>query len=444
MRECRERMDARERPAQSSLGRPMSAICVGVDFGTSNTVIAVMDANRGARVLSIASRGAVGTTLPSILCLRPNEVNPRDRPLSSAGVDAIADYLARSGPARLVQSMKSFLGSASFVDTKVFSHTYTLEALIGTLLDHLYDASAARALIAACPLVVGRPIEFAGATPNDALAQARLIAAFERVGRRPDQVRLEPEAAAYAFARKARGKHLVLVADLGGGTSDFSIVEVDADHPQPAIKPLAQTGIGIAGDRFDYAIVYNVVCPALGMGSSFTPETKPLPIPLWIYANFASWHQLSMMNNRQTLKHIAAILHTAADQHAFEGLVHVIRNDEGFSLFQAVSRVKQALTVETTARFRFHAGPIEIDRSVSRADFERWIAEDLARIAATADEALRVAGVTPAQITRVFMTGGSALVPAVRERFARRFGNEKLVGGDEFSSVAQGLALMGS
>jgi len=149
-----------------------------------------------------------------------------------------------------------------------------------------------------------------------------------------------------------------------------------------------------------------------------------------------------LMNNRQTLKHIVEILYTAVDQHAFEGLVHVIRNDEGFSLFQAVSRVKQALTVETATRFMFKAGPVEIDRSVSRNDFERWIADDLARIAATGDEALKVAGVAPAQITRVFMTGGSALVPAVRETFARKFGVEKLVGGDEFSSVAQGLALM--
>jgi hypothetical chaperone protein len=421
----------------------MPPITVGVDFGTSNTVIAVVEGSSAARVLSVNSRSGVAATLPSILCLRPNEINRRDWPVSSAGADAIADYLGRSGPARLVQSMKSFLGSASFVDTKVFSHTFTLEMLIGALLEHLYAATSARELVGSSSLVVGRPIEFAGASPNDALAQTRLTAAFERAGRRPDQVRLEPEAAAYAFARKAQGRHLVLVCDLGGGTSDFSVVQVDADREHPAIEPLAQTGVGIAGDRFDYAIVYNVVCPALGMGSSFRPESKPLPIPLWIYANFASWHQLSMMNNRQTLRHITEILHTAVDQHAFEGLVHVIRNDEGFSLFQAVSRVKQALTTDTTTRFVFKAGPIEIDRAVSRADFERWIHDDLARIASTADDALRIADVSPEQITRVFMTGGSALVPAVRETFARRFGVEKLIGGDEFSSVAQGLALMG-
>lgn len=421
----------------------MRPISVGIDFGTSNTVIAFVDERRQAGVMTIVSRGGPGTVLPSILCFRPNELDPRDKPVSSAGADAIADYIARTGPARLVQSMKSFLGSKSFVDTRVFTHTYTLDALIGLLLRHLYESASAHDAIERSPLVIGRPIQFAGPNPDDALAEERLVAAFEHAGPRPGQVRLEPEAAAYAFARRATGKHLVLVADLGGGTSDFSIVEVEADRESPTIEPLAQTGIGIAGDRFDYGIVYNAVCPALGMGSQFQPETKLLPIPLWIYSNFASWHQLSMMNNRPTLRLINDILRTAVDERAFEGLVHVIRNEEGFSLFQAVSRVKRELTSSNTAQLRFKAGAVEIDRTVTREQFEDWIAEDLAKIVTTADDAMRTAGVAPRDVTRVFMTGGSALVPAVRKAFADKFGVDKIVGGDEFSSVAQGLALMG-
>lgn len=419
-------------------------VSVGVDFGTSNTVIAIVDEQRRTKVLPVISRANGASALPSILCFRPNDLNPRERPTSSAGDDAIAAYLDRTGPARLVQSMKSFLGSRSFVDTNLFGHVYTLETLIGILLQHLYDATEARTLLANSPLTIGRPIEFAGSSPDDALAQSRLTAAFTQAGFEPHQVGLEPEAAAYAFATKAQGKHLVLVADLGGGTSDFSVVEVDATGAQPKISSLAQTGVGIAGDRFDYDIVYNVVCPALGMHSQFRPDTKLLPIPLWIYANFASWHQLSMMNNRQTLRLVDDILRSAVDSNAFEGLVHVIKNEEGFSLFQAVSRVKQALTSATSARLKFKAGPVEIDRIVTREDFETWIAEDLSRIEATADAALAAAGVQRSEITRVFLTGGTALVPAVRTVFARKFGTAALVGGEEFSSVAQGLALLGA
>lgn len=420
----------------------MRALSVGVDFGTSNTVIAIVDEERQSSVMKIASRAGSAAFLPSILCFRPNERNPRDRPQSNAGADAIADYIGRTGPARLIQSMKSFLGSKSFVDTRILNHSYTLDELIAELLSHLYESAAAKLLIADAPLVVGRPIEFAGASPDDALAQERLLAAFERAGPRPARVGLEPEAAAHAFAKRATGKHLVLVADLGGGTSDFSVVEIDADAKPPRITPLAQTGIGIAGDRFDYNIVYNTVCPALGMGSEFRPETKLLPIPVWIYSNFSSWHHLSLMNNRQTLRQITDILRTAIDREAFDGLVHVIRNEGGFSLFQAVSRVKQALSSADSARLSFKAGPVTVDRMISRHEFENWIAEDLGKIEQTAERALQIAGAAPREITRVFLTGGSALVPAVRRLFAERFAEEKLVGGDEFSSVAQGLALM--
>lgn len=422
----------------------MHPVSVGVDFGTSNTVIAVVDSHGRSNVLQVSSRSGAGPALPSILCFRPNESNPRDRPVSSAGADAVADYLSRTGPARLVQSLKSFLGSRTFTDTRIFSSTFTLDGLIGALLNHLYAATDARDLIGHAPLVAGRPIRFAGTSPDDDLAQTRLVAAFASAGKAPDRIGLEPEAAAYAFARRVSGHHLVLVADLGGGTSDFSVVRVDSSGKRPTITPLAQTGIGVAGDRFDYGIVYNAVCPALGKGSQFRPEAKALPIPLWIYANFSSWHQLSMMNNRQMLQRIMGILRTADDRQAFEGLVHVIRNEEGFSLFQAVSRVKQTLTSQASARLQFKAGPVEIDRIVTRDEFEQWIAEDLSGIGATMDEALAIAGVGSDQITRVFMTGGSALVPAVRELFARKFGVDKLVGGDEFSSVAQGLALMGT
>jgi len=422
----------------------MRPISIGIDFGTSNTVIAMVDQERRASVRTIASRSGEAAVLPSILCFRPDEKDARARPISSAGSDAIADYLARTGPARLVQSLKSFLGSKSFVDTRIFMQTFTLDALIAELLQHLYANARMCDEFVDAPLVVGRPIQFAGSSPDDALAQSRLLSAFEQAGPRPSQVRLEPEAAAYAFARRATGEHLVLVADLGGGTSDFSVVRVRAGDGSPEIEPLAQTGIGIAGDRFDYGIVYNAVCPALGMGSEFQPEVKLLPIPLWIYSNFSSWHQLSMMNNRQTLRLMNDVLKTAVDSTAFEGLVHVIRNEEGFSLFQAVSRAKQALTNEARTRLRFKAGPVEIDRTIAREEFEDWIADDMTRIEATADEALRLAGVSRSEITRVFLTGGTSLVPAVRDSFQRKFGVEKLIGGDEFSSVAQGLALMGA
>ena len=421
----------------------MRPVSIGIDFGTSNTVIAVVDAASTTHILNVASGELASRTLPSILCFKPNERNPRERPVSSAGANAITDYVRRTGPARLVQSMKSFLGSRSFIDTRVFSHTFTLEQLVSELLTHLYEATGAREYLAAAPLVVGRPIQFAGALPDDTLAQTRLVEAFRNAGRAPDQVRLEPEAAAYAFANRAQGQHVVLVADLGGGTSDFSVAMIETHAARTVITPLAQTGVGIAGDRFDYHIVFRAVCPALGMGAMFKPEAKWLPVPAWLYANFSSWHQLSMMNTRATLRQIEEVLQSADQPDAIAGLAHVIRNEEGFSLFQAVASVKQTLSTRDRAQLKFQAGAIAIDRTVHRAELDAWIDEDLAQIMQSADTALQKANLAPHEITKVFMTGGTSLVPAVRAAFARKFGAEKLVGGDEFASVAQGLAMMG-
>lgn len=422
----------------------MDKLALGVDFGTSNTVIAVAGGHRPARVLDIRSRQGQDRVLPSLLCFKPDDRAPQAAAVSTAGMDAIDDYVRRTGPARLMQSLKSFLGSASFTETNVFGHNFTLEQLIARLLRHLYDAADAHEMLADARLVIGRPIHFAGDNPNDTLAQQRLENAFQLSGKMPDGVRTEPEAAAYSFAVSHTGQHRVLVVDLGGGTSDFSVVAVD--HPAQGgelkLEPLAQTGIGIAGDRFDYAIVQHVVCPALGLGSTFTPEHKLLPVPRWIYANFSSWHQLSHMNQRQTLRLLNEILHTASEPAAIEGLLHVIRNDMGFSLFQAISRVKQVLSREEKTRFQFQAGPVSIDREVTREEFEAWIVGDVAQIEATAVRALKTAHLDPHHLTRVFMTGGSSFVPAIRRVFAKRFGEEKLVWGDEFASVAQGLAVM--
>lgn len=419
-------------------------LSIGIDFGTSNTVIAVAEPGQSARVLSVRSRRGTERAMPSILCFKPDELDPRGLPRSSAGADAIEDYLQRTGPARLMQSLKSFLGSKSFVETNLFGQVCTLQQLIAQLLTHLDEATRWRESFADARLVVGRPIHFAGATADDLLASRRLNEAFSLSGRAPDDVRLEPEAAAYAFARAHTGEHLALVVDLGGGTSDFSLVRVRNQGERFEVEPLAQTGIGIAGDRFDYAIVHHAVCPQLGMGSTFRPEHKPLPIPQWLYANFASWHQLSHMNNRQTLRLLGEILRTADAPTAIEGLLHVVRNDEGFTLFQAVSAAKQALSTGESARLRFKAGPVEIDRTITRQEFATWIDTDLKQIDVTAIRALKAASVNPSDVTRVFMTGGSSLVPAVRELFARKFGADKLVWGDELASVAQGLAVIGA
>ena len=132
---------------------------------------------------------------------------------------------------------------------------------------------------------------------------------------------------------------------------------------------------------------------------------------------------------------------TAFEPGKIEALIHLIKEDLGYELHRAVQRTKCALSLEPAANFRFSDGVIEIEATVTRTDFEEWIAEELARIEACVDSLMSAAGVSRGDVDVVFLTGGSSFVPAVRRIFATRFGAGRIRAGDEFTSVARGLAL---
>ena len=149
------------------------------------------------------------------------------------------------------------------------------------------------------------------------------------------------------------------------------------------------------------------------------------------------------MKTPKTLRDIGEVARTSAHPERLRGLLTMIEEELGYRLYQTVSGVKAALSREaaTTLSFR-HAGLV-IERQVTRADFEQWIADDVARIAATIDRALAEAGVSEDSVDHVFLTGGTSFVPAVRGLFTERFGAGKVTTGGEFVSVAEGLALIG-
>jgi hypothetical chaperone protein len=163
--------------------------------------------------------------------------------------------------------------------------------------------------------------------------------------------------------------------------------------------------------------------------------------PAW-YARFARWHQLSLMRTPKTLRDIAAVARTAEEPERLHRLIRFIEEEEGYALYRAVSRAKAALSTADSASLDFDQGGLRLHAEIRRADFEAWIAPELALISRAADAALAEAALRPDQVDRVFMTGGSSLVPAVRRIFEYRFGADRLVAGGEFVSVAEGLALM--
>lgn len=407
---------------------------IGIDFGTTNSVVTALDADGHSHVL----RHATDEVFRSVLCFWHGDDGRTQHAAGPAGIEAYLDDPLES---RLIMSMKSYLAQRSFQETRILGQPWALEPLVALFLrallapfrDHLDGAR----------VVVGRPVRFVGESADDALGETRLRAAFAQAGIADVQVELEPAAAGHRFAHGLEKPATVLVADFGGGTSDFSLLRFDPGPPR-RVTALGQAGVGVAGDAFDYRIIDRVVSPLLGKGGTYQVTGTDLPIPPAWYASFARWHLLSLMRAPKTLRDIEAVSRTATHPEQLHRLVRLVKDEAGYALYRAVSAAKAALSGAESTVLRFRHADFEVAAEVTRDDFEAWIAPELARINQAVEAALLDAGMPASAVDRVFLTGGSSLVPAVRRIFEDRFGPDRVVAGGEFVSVAEGLALMGA
>lgn len=415
------------------------AKAIGIDFGTTNTVVALADGDE-PRLVELAGEGR-GATFRSALSFHRPPLDPQGRVIE-AGPFAIDAYVEEPLETRFIQSFKSYAASALFTETRILERRYQFEDLLSTFLlrlrHHAGDAMAQLPKTA----IIGRPVNFVGLSPDPALALMRYKTAFHRLGLDDLRFAYEPVAAAFFFARQLKADATVLVADFGGGTSDFSLVRFERHAGRLKSIPLANSGVGLAGDAFDYRIIDNLVSPQLGKGSDYKAMSGRLPIPQRYFTAFARWEQLALLRASKDMRDIRALVRTATEPDKVAWLVELLDDNHGYPLYQAVSRLKEALSREEQAQFVFEAGSISIRKQVTRGQFESWIAPELAAMQGAVDQALERAGLAATDVDRVFLTGGSSFVPAVRRMFEHCFGAAKLEGGAELVSIASGLALM--
>jgi hypothetical chaperone protein len=409
---------------------------IGVDFGTTNSVVTRLRPDGSVETVRHAFGVAELDVIRSVLCFWNDGAKDRIVLRNAAGPAAIEAYLDDPLESRLMMSLKSYLAQRSFTDTRVFGRPFTLEGLIGLFLGAILPAPDGGVLVA------GRPVRFAGDSPDDGFGERRLRGAYAAAGWADIRTALEPEAAGYRFARGLQAAATVLIGDFGGGTSDFSVMRFEPGSNRP-VTALGHAGVGVAGDTFDYRIVDHVVSPRLGKGTTYRPGGTDLPVPPEYFSSFARWHRLSLMRAPKTMRDIEAVARSAMYPDRLHALLRLIRDELGYELYRTVSGVKAELSRSETAVLRFCHADFAIEAMIARADFEAWIAPDVGRIAAAADAALAEAGLPADAIDRVFLTGGTSLVPAVRRLFTDRFGAERVTGGGEFVSVAEGLALIG-
>ena len=408
---------------------------IGIDFGTTNSVVAVEQPDGSVRTVRF---GIGADVFRTVLCFWREMAPGRTGLAHAAGPAGIEAYVDDPLDTRLIMSMKTYLAQPSFTQTQIYGRVHTLEQLVALFLQALLPGTS----MAGARIVAGRPVRFAGERADDTLGEARLREGYRQAGLGEIEVAFEPEAAGHRFTHALQHPATVLIGDFGGGTSDFSLLRFEPGAAQ-RVKALATVGVAVAGDSFDARIIDRVVAPRLGKDGTYRVMNSDMPIPAEYYAGLARWHRLSLMRTPKVLRDMEVVARTSADPAQLRGLIRLIEEEQGYQLYQAVSGVKAALSTADTARLGIELGGVPIDALVTRPDFETWIAPELAQLEAAVERILQQAEVPEAAIDRVFLTGGTAFVPAVRGIFERRFGAERVSGGGEFVSVAEGLVAIG-
>jgi len=420
---------------------------VGIDFGTTNSSVAVVRDDSKVELVRFAARDGETVSSRSVLYLEKiKDASGVRRTHSWTGPSAIEHYLDAEEKGRLIQSLKSYLPSRTLTGTSIFGRQYKFEDLVGRILSDLRERAEQQFGHPIRHAMVGRPVRFVGAetAEDDAFAEQRLRAAFTQAGFESVDLELEPVAAAWSYQATLDHDELILIGDFGGGTSDFSLLRVGPGmrRGSETQQILGNSGVRLAGDSFDARLVRKLVSPALGSDSYARSMNKILPaVPAWIYANLERWHYLSFLRTHEVTEILRSARLRALEPEKIKALSALIEEDLGYQLHRAVQKVKFELSQAESAVFQFRDGSMDLQIPVTRAEFEGWIAEDLRAIESSIDSLLESAGVSSGDVDRVFLTGGSSFVPAVRRIFTARFGEARIRGGNEFTSVAHGLAL---
>ncbi|MCC8934451.1 MULTISPECIES: Hsp70 family protein [Rhizobiaceae] len=419
------------------------AQALGLDFGTTNTVIAVAESGDDTRSVSFTSPAGTTDSMRTALSFLKDPQLGAGALKVEAGQAAIRTFIDNPGDCRFLQSIKTFAASALFQGTLVHARRFQFEDLMEVFLKRLQAYGGEGWPEGAKRLVAGRPVHFAGASPDPALAVTRYNEALTRLGFPEIHYVYEPVAAAFYFARTLKRDATVLVADFGGGTTDFSLIRFSTEAGKLKATPIGQSGVGIAGDQFDARIIDQLVAPEIGKGSQFKSFGKLLDVPSNYYLAFSRWNQLSVFKTLKEFADLKSLVRQAEEPEKLELFIDLIDHDEGYPLYQAVSATKMALSSSEEAEFRFAPLGKAGEKRVTRRDFESWIAEDLARMEEALDDVLTATNTPAETIDKIFLTGGTSFVPAVRDIFHRRFDASRIETGGELVSIAHGLSLIG-
>lgn len=409
----------------------MAAETLAIDFGTSNSAVAILDAGQ-IRRLAIEFGS---DTLPTAVFF------PADRGAMQIGA-AASEALIAGDEGRYMRALKSVLGTALFHEPRLIGgRRRTLADIVTAFLVEVKARAEAAAGRRFTRVLSGRPVHFHSADPDrDSRAEADLRACYLAAGFAHVDFLFEPEAAALACHGLGRAGETGLIVDIGGGTSDFSVFRSQGGR----LEILASHGIRLGGTDFDAAISVAHAMPRLGHGGELRREIGPglLPVPNHIYAELATWAKIPFLYTGETRAAVAAMVKRAVEPRRMRRLETVLRDELGHALAFAVERGKIAAN-SGQPRARIDMEMIEpgLGAPISPGSLNAALARFREMLTTAAAETCHRAGLPPAAIGTVILVGGSSLMEMVRDTAQTLCPNATIEMSDPFTAVVDGLAL---
>jgi hypothetical chaperone protein len=404
----------------------------GLDFGTSNSTVGIIDAGK-PRLVPVED---TKVTIPSAIFFSFEDDQ------TYFGRKAIGEYID-GAEGRLMRALKSVLGTALMNDsTRIKSRSMSFIDIMGTFIAHL-KAQAEHEMGEDIPnVVMGRPVQFVDDNPEaDAEAQGQLEKAVKAQGFKHITFQFEPIAAALDYEQQVGEEQLALIVDIGGGTSDFSIVRVSPERAKTVDRRddiLANMGVHVGGTDFDRMLSMAKIMPHLGYR---TPLRSGLDTPSSYYFDLATWQRINWLYNKKTLIDLRHVRYEAQHPELINRFISIIESRQGHNLASKVEEAKILLTQEHSATIDLSKVINQLSVTITREELNAAIERGVERIVTTVQNTLDQAALKAADIQALFLTGGSTQIPIIKDSIVKMFPGVKVIEGDMFGSVGLGLAL---
>ena len=417
----------------------MSKFLYGIDFGTTNSALSIFDEEKSEIISTIS--------IPSLIYFK-HALTSADDENYVVGEKAIEEYLNDGMKGRFIKSIKQILSRTTFTETRIQNRRYNASDLVTLILKDLKETADKITGFNCTKAIIGRPVFFDDDnTQKDTLAQTRLKKAAENAGFTDVRFQFEPIGAAFAYEKTITKKEKVLVADLGGGTTDFTYLVLDPEKVGSKDRKndmIASGGIYIGGDSLDSAFMWEKGTPYFGKNTQYeATRGQILNVPKSLFANICSWDKMNFFNGQRIQKDIEDYYYFSGNDRKFKNLITLIDHNLGYSVFQSIEKTKIELSDKQSSDFVYNNMGIEIDEAVSLIQYNEVIEKDVQRISEYLDKFLTTYNINPTDIDCLFLTGGTSMVSAIQHLFKTKFPHIPMNSGDNFKSVAKGLAYSG-